>query len=189
MSLLRWLPTFLAFPLGGFLSLLVFGSSASLLTALGGGVIVGAAIGGAQWLALGRVAGWRWFAATTIAVAVGNTVAWLVIGPPTTLPAAAMTGLLVGSLLGIAQALALTVRPLARVTWAVTAAVSWTLGWTITALVIVDLDRGHFIFGSSGAIVATVITGVVLRVLLGRRVRPEPESASVSAPIAQKQGV
>ena len=55
MSLLRWLPTFLAFPLGGFLSLLIFGSSASPLTALGGGVIVGAAIGGAQWLALGRV--------------------------------------------------------------------------------------------------------------------------------------
>jgi hypothetical protein len=189
MSLLRWLPTFLAFPLGGFLSLLVFGSSASPLAALGGGVIVGAAIGAAQWLALGRVAGWRWFAVTTIVVAVGNLVAWLLIGPPSTMPAAALTGLIVGALVGVAEALTLTMRPLARLAWAVTVALSWALGWAITALVIVDLDRGHFIFGSSGAIVATMITGVVLRSLLGRRVRPQGQSAPVSASVTEKQGV
>ena len=185
MSLLRWLPTFLAFPLGGFLALLLFGSSASPLVALGGGVIVGATIGGAQWLALGRVAGWRWFAATTIAVAVGSVAASLLIGPPTSLAAAGMTGLAVGAFVGIAQALVLATRAGARVAWALTVTASWTLGWLMTSFVIVDLDRGQFVFGASGAIVATVITGVVLRAILGRRVHLQDASAGDVAPVAQ----
>jgi hypothetical protein len=62
---------------------------------------------------------------------------------------------------------------------------SWTLGWIMTSFVIVDLDRGHFVFGASGAIVATVITGVVLRAILGRRVHLQDASAGDVAPVAQ----
>ena len=64
---------------------------------------------------------------------------------------------------------------------------SWTLGWIMTSFVIVDLDRGHFVFGSSGAVVATVITGVVLRAILGRRVRLAGASAEDVAPVAEMQ--
>ena len=86
--------------------------------------------------------------------------------------------------MGTAEALVLPAKPLARVVWALTVTASWTLGWIMTSFVIVDLDRGHFVFGSSGAFVATVITGIVLRAILGRRVRREEASAEDVEPVA-----
>ena len=182
MSVLRWLPTFLAFPLGGLVSLLLFGSPSSPWSALAGGVIVGASIGGAQWLALGRVVGPRWLIVTTAAVAVGGLLAWLLVGAPTTMAAGAVTGLIVGAVVGAAQALVLPASRRARVMWTATVALSWTLGWVLTAFVIPDLDRGPFIFGASGAAIVTVITGVALRMILGRRVRPRSAPAASVAP-------
>jgi len=182
MSVLRWLPTFLAFPLGGLISLLVLGPSSSAGIALAGGVIVGASIGGAQWLALGRLAGPRWLVVTACAGGTGGLLAWLIVGPPTTMAAAAGTGLIIGAVVGIAQALVLPASRLARAIWASTVALSWMLGWVVTGSVIVEIGRGYFIFGSSGAAIATVITGVVLRAILGRRQRTEPAKAASLGP-------
>jgi hypothetical protein len=53
---------------------------------------------------------------------------------------------------------------------------AWALGWLVTSQVIADLDRGHHVFGSSGALVATIITGLALRRLLGA---PAPATVGV----------
>ena len=52
MSFKRWLPTFLGFPIGGYLATQIVGSLHDPASAAAGGLVAGAIIGGAQWLAL-----------------------------------------------------------------------------------------------------------------------------------------
>ena len=167
MSFLRWIPTFLGFPLGGWLAFYVAGSVTGPLTAALAGVIAGAAIGAGQWLALGRTAGWRWLAVTVAGMGAGSALAAVVTGAGTTTPALVISGLVTGAVVGAAQG-ALLGRGL-RVTalWAAAVSVSWALGWLVTATVIVDAENGYVAFGSSGALVATIVTGLVLRRILG----------------------
>ena len=47
-------------------------------------------------------------------------------------------------------------------------AASWSLGWLASAGVI-DIDRGFHVFGASGALLVTVLTGVILRGMLAPR--------------------
>ncbi|GAA2012355.1 hypothetical protein [Microbacterium ulmi] len=169
MFLLRWIPTFLAFPLAGFVAGTLFGSMSNPLVALAGGLVVGLSLGAAQWLALGRIVDWRWLVGTALASAAGLAVAVLLAGPPTetgsAVVAGAVGGLFVGSVQGMLLGRGIRIAAL----WAVVVAGTWALGWFLTSLVIVDLDRAHAVFGSSGAIVVTLVTGLVLRVVLGRR--------------------
>ena len=52
MTFKRWLPTFLAFPIGGFIAIQTIGSLDDPVAAAAGGLIAGAVIGAGQWLAL-----------------------------------------------------------------------------------------------------------------------------------------
>ncbi|SFS07792.1 hypothetical protein SAMN04487846_2286 [Microbacterium sp. cf046] len=186
MSFLRWIPTFLAFPLSGLAAMLLFGSVGSPLVAAAGGLLTGAVIGGAQWLALGRAVNWLWLVGSSAAVSVGMSLSVAVAGAPTTpaaaITAGAITGLLLGGVQGVLLRRGLPVAAL----WTALVGLSWTLGWIITSFVIVDIDRGHIVFGASGALVATVITGVALRLILGPRTRrvadhPAADSAVTDA--------
>jgi hypothetical protein len=187
MSFLRWAPTFLGFPVGGWLAFQVAGSITGPLTAALAGVIAGAVIGGAQWLALGRVAGWRWFAATLLGTGAGSSLAAIATGAGTTTPALVISGLIVGALVGAAQGVAL--RRGLRITaiWAATVSMGWALGWLVTANVIVDAENGYVAFGSSGALVATALTGLVLRRILGPAVpRRAVGTPAATAPASVK---
>ncbi|GAA1992115.1 hypothetical protein [Microbacterium pumilum] len=182
MFFLRWIPTFLAFPLAGLLATLVAGPSRSPLTALAVGAIVGAVVGGAQWLALGRLVDWRWAVGTLGAVAVSSAISMFVVGPPVTTVAGMVTGLITGVAVGAAQAPVLRRGWRIGLVWTATVGVSWAAAWGITSVVIVDLDRGHAVFGSSGALVATIVTGVVLRLILAPRLRRVPRDPSETTP-------
>ncbi len=124
------------------------------------------------------MAGWRWAVGTLGAVAVGSVISMLVVASPVTPIAALVTGVITGALLGAVQAVVLrrALRAKLRIVliWTATVALSWAGAWVVTSLVIVDLDRSHAVFGASGALVATVVTGVVLRILLGDRARRAP---------------
>ena len=164
MTLKRWLPTFLAYPIGGFLAWLVLGSLEGPLTAAAGGLLAGAVIGAAQWLALGTTK--RWIAYTAGAMAAGTAVAAAVTGAGTELQDLMVTGLIAGAAVGAAQGAILG----ETAAWTVITATSWSLAWLVSWVVIgVNADQGFFVFGSSGALVATLITGLALRVMQGSR--------------------
>ena len=55
MTFKRWIPTFLAFPISGWIAIETIGSSDGPLPAALGGLLVGAAVGAAQWLALRKL--------------------------------------------------------------------------------------------------------------------------------------
>jgi MFS family permease len=194
MFFVRWIPTFLAFPLAGLLAMFIVGPNQNPLTALAVGAIAGAVIGAAQWLALGRLTDWRWAVGTLVAVIVGSTLSMLVVGPAVTPLAATITGLITGIAVGAAQGVVLrrTLRDRLRVVliWTATVGASWAVAWLITSFVIVDLNRGHAVFGSSGAIIATVATGIVLRLLLGARARRAPRhtAKAVAAGVGTGKG-
>ena len=73
MTLKRWLPTFLAFPLGGYLAYATVGSVTDPATAAVGGLLAGAVIGAGQWLALRDLGiDRRWAVVTAAAMTAGS---------------------------------------------------------------------------------------------------------------------
>ena len=171
MTFKRWLPTFLAFPAGGLLAMGVVGSLDDPLTAATGGLVAGAVIGLGQWLALRPAGiGRRWIGYTASAMAAGSALAAVVTGAGTELGDLMVSGLVAGAAVGAAQGTLLagaTTSPrLVAAGWTVVTAASWSLAWLVTSTVVgVNADQGFHVFGSSGAVVATLITGLALRAL------------------------
>lgn len=167
--LLRWLPTFLAFPLGGLITISTVGSLTTPASGLLGGALAGAVLGGAQWLAL-RTSGVSraWWLATAVAASLGTALGVLLTDAGTTTGALVLRGVVTGAAIGLAQGLVVR-RPALRVAaWTVVTSAAWGLGWLATSQVIVDADRGFVVFGASGALLATLMTGVALPILLRR---------------------
>ena len=141
------------------------GSLDGPVSAAAGGLLAGAVIGAAQWLALGttkpldrRTPPARWPPAPRSPP--------LVTGAGTELQDLMVTGLIAGAAVGAAQGTILG----ATAAWTAITAASWSLAWLVTyAVVGVNADQGFFVFGSSGALVATLITGLALRFLQGSR--------------------
>jgi hypothetical protein len=73
---LCWMLTFLGFPLGGVLALLVVGSIDGAASGALAGALAGAVIGAAQWLVLRRYmsVGPAWVLVTALGVATGDGV-------------------------------------------------------------------------------------------------------------------
>jgi hypothetical protein len=177
MTFKRWLPTFLAFPLGGLLAIETVGSLDDPLSAAAGGLLAGAVIGTGQWLALrSRGIGRRWVAYTGAAMAAGTALAAAVTGAGTELEDLMFTGLVAGAAVGAAQSTLLARAGLASVAWTAVTAASWPLGWLATwAVVGLNADRGFYVFGAGGALLVTVLTGLALRRMVaesGDVVRP-----------------
>jgi hypothetical protein len=164
---LLWLPTFLAFPLGGFIVVHTVGDIDGVLPATAGGLIVGAILGTAQWLALReRGIGPRWAIHTAVGLTAGSALSSALTGTGTELENLMVTGFIEGAVMGAAQAAVLARGPLVTLAWTAVVAVAWSLGWLTTWAIGVDVESEYAVFGSSGAIVATIITGLALWRLL-----------------------
>ena len=161
MSFKRWLPTFLAFPIGGFIAIQAIGSLDTPVKAAVGGLVAGAVIGAGQWLALRSAGiGRRWIGYTAAAMAAGSAISVGVTNAGTDRADVMLAGLITGGLVGAAQS---TLLPRAAAVWTAVTAGGWALAWLTTSAVIVDIERGYAVFGSSGAVVVTLLTGLTLR--------------------------
>ncbi len=176
MSIIRWAFTVLAFPLGGLAASQLVGPADNPLRAAAAAAIVGTLVGGAQALALGRRGGWRWLVATAGGMIVGAVLAALITGGATTVLALTLGGLITGLVVGLAQTFVLRRGWRVAAIWTATVGLSWAAAWLITANVIVDAEKGFAVFGASGALLVTAITAVVLRLILGPRVKRAVET-------------
>jgi hypothetical protein len=173
-SALRWLPTFLGFPLGGLVAELIAGPVDGLVAALRGGAITGLILGAVQSWGMGSNGppAARWITATTAGLTVGLALGSAVVGYGTSLGDLVVQGAICGLAIGTAQALVLRGR--VAYLWAPALSALWALGWAITTSIGVDVETQYAVFGSSGAVVVTAATAV-LPVLLATRA---PRSAS-----------
>ena len=173
-SALRWLPTFLGFPLGGFAAELIVGPVDGLVAALLGGAITGVVLGTVQAWAMGSNGppAARWIVATTAGLSVGLALGSAAVGYSTSLGDLVVQGAICGLAIGTAQALVLRGR--VAYLWAPALSALWAIGWAVSTSIGVDVETQYAVFGSSGALVVTAAT-VVLPVLLATRA---PRSAS-----------
>jgi hypothetical protein len=154
----------LGFPIGGWIANVVVGPVDSVGAALAGGLLAGAVVGSAQWLALKQVVPWIWIAATSLGMAVGLAVGAAVvdygIDRGDLMLMGAVTGLGVGGL----QALVLARQGLSGAAWwAVVNPPAWALAWLVSSYVISANVKERFTnFGASGTLVYALLTGLVL---------------------------
>jgi hypothetical protein len=138
------------------------------------GLVIGTAIGLAQWLVLRRRierVGW-WLPASIVGFGAGKALAQLVLpglGAPE-LATSAITGILIGLAVGVLQGLILRRAALAPVRWILANVLGWALGWAVIAAA--DLESGAiamaYLIGAAGAAIAALVTGYVLATDLER---------------------
>lgn len=167
---LRWLPTFLGFPAGGLAAELIAGPVDGVAPALLGGAITGAIIGAVQWWGLGAAAppAGRWVVASSVGLAVGLALGAGLVDFGTTGADLAIQGVVCGLALGSAQGALLPRR--VGLVWGPAVGALWALGWTVTAAIGVDVESQYTVFGSSGAVVVTLLSAPLPAALAaGRR--------------------
>jgi hypothetical protein len=169
----RWMVTFVGFPLGGLSTSLLVGPIDGPVTALLGGLLTGGILGAVQAWGLGRnrPSRARWIAATAVGLMIGLVAGTSVVDFRTGPADLAIQGAVCGAVVGILQAVVL--RPLLGLrafAWPVALGVVWACGWAITTAVGVRVDEQFSVFGSSGAVVATILTAI-LPIVINRNVR------------------
>ena len=165
--LIRWVPTLLAFPIGGAIAKIAFGGASNVGKSVGGGLIVGLTVGLIQFIALKKYGvSTAWIAATAIATTLAAVINSYVFSFKFDSASLTGSGLVAGLLVGVAQALSQSRDIKFAFVWTVSTMVAWALAWFITSKVIVDPEAQYQIFGSSGALVATVGLGFVLKYAL-----------------------
>ena len=111
------LASLLGFPIGGLIANVIVGPVDSVGAALAGGLIAGAVIGTAQWLALRSVVPWFWIAATSLGMAVGLAVGAAVVDYGIDRGDLMIIGALTGAGVGGLQALVLAQQGLSGAAW------------------------------------------------------------------------
>jgi hypothetical protein len=160
----------LGFPIGGLIANLLVGAVDSVGAALAGGLIAGAVIGTAQWLALRSVVSWFWIAATSLGMAAGLAVGAAIVDYGIDRGDLMIMGAITGVGVGALQALVLARQGISGAAWwAVVNPPAWALAWLISSYVIsANIDERFTNFGASGTLLYALITAVLLAWLFRR---------------------
>ncbi len=164
---LGWTAGFLAFPIAGVAGRLVAGRVDSPTAALVAGLVTGAVIGAGQSLvSRRRLRPARWILATALGMGLGLLLGATLVGFRTSLADLVVMGALTGVVLGVAQTVALPAQTRRRGGWAAAMPILWAIGWTVTTLAGIPVDEQVTIFGASGAITFSALSGLLLNHLL-----------------------
>jgi hypothetical protein len=153
----------LGFPIGGYAANIIVGKIDSVGAALLGGLIAGAIIGAAQWLALRSIVPRVWIAATSIGMAAGLTAGAALVDYGISRADLALMGAVTGLAVGGLQASLFARRGSGALWWVAVNPPAWALAWFVTTFVITKNVKEHFaVFGASGALVFALLTGIFL---------------------------
>jgi hypothetical protein len=162
----------------------VAGRVDSPVAAVLGGAIAGLVIGAGQAQASSRRLDLRrWIPATTIGMSLGLLLGASIVGYRTSLAGLAGMGALSGLVLRVAQALALSRPAHLRWVWAAALPFLWALARIVTTLILmVAVDERFTVFGASGAVTFSALSGLLLHRLLpprllGHRAGASPDQA------------
>jgi len=168
---LRWawpLAIVVGIPIGGYAANIIVGKVDSVGAALVGGLIAGAIIGAAQWLALRSFVPWAWVVATSVGMAAGLAAGAALVDYGISRGDLALMGAVTGLAVGGLQTFLLARRGSGALWWLLVNPPAWALAWFVTTFVITKNVNEHFaIFGASGALVFALLTWLVLTYLLG----------------------
>ena len=164
------LAVLVGFPIGGLIANVIVGPVDSVGPAIAGGLIAGAVIGAAQWLAIRRLVTWIWIAATSVGMAAGLTIGAAIVDYEISRGDLVVMGAVTGLGVGVLQALVLARQRISGAAWwAVANPPAWALAWLVSSYVLSSNVEEQFTnFGASGAIVFAVLTGLLLMFLLRR---------------------
>jgi hypothetical protein len=167
----RWMLSFAGYPLGGYAALWLTGRVDSPGPALAGGLLTGAILGACQVWAMGqaRPRPLAWILATAVGLMAGVAAGAALVDYQTDLGSLAVQGAVSGALVGIAQAAVLAPRLGAlALAWPLLLSGALAIGWAVTASAGIDVGQQFTVFGSSGALVAALLTSVLPLVLDSR---------------------
>jgi hypothetical protein len=162
----RWVAVAVAFPIAGYVGWKVGGRVDAIDAALVGGALTGAGLGAVGWWAadgaLGRPA--AWIGASAGGYAVGLAAGAALVGYDTGLGSLALMGLVSGAVLGAAQGLVLAREGRHRLAlpWGLAMPLLFALGWCASTGIGVDVADQFTVFGAAGAVVFTLLSGLLL---------------------------
>jgi hypothetical protein len=169
----RWVAVAVAVPVAGLIGWKVGGRVDGVAAALAGGALTGAGLGAVQWWAakgaLGRAA--AWIGSSAVGYAAGLAAGAALVGYGTDFGDLAAMGAVSGLVLGAAQGLALAAQGRKRlaVAWATAMPVLLALGWSATTAGGISVENQFTVFGAYGAVVFTLLSGLVLARFTGVR--------------------
>ena len=156
----------LSFPIAGLAGRALGGEVDAVGAALTGGAVTGAGLGAAQWLAARDMFGqWlAWIGVSAMGYGVGLAVGAALVDYETDLGSLAAMGAVSGAGLGAGQGFVLAAQGRKRlgVAWGAAMPVLLAVGWTVTTLGGIDVDQQFTVFGAYGAVVFTLLSGLLL---------------------------
>ena len=162
----RWAAVALAFPIAGLIGWTIGGHVDSVNVALVGGALTGAGLGAAQWLAAREMFGkWAaWVGVSSVSYGIGLAAGAALVSYETDLGSLAAMGAVSGAVLGTGQGLALAAqrRDGFALAWGISMPALLAVGWTVTTLGGIDVDQQFTVFGAYGAVVFTLLSGLLL---------------------------
>jgi hypothetical protein len=159
----RWMVSFVGFPLGGLVAVLLTDPVDSVSHAVAGGLFTGAVLGAVQAWALraDRRQLLSWTLATALGLAVGLALGSALVDFGTSMGELALQGAVTGAVVGLTQAVVMSGRTRLAFIWPLYLAGAWALGWLVTTAGGIAVEDQFTTFGAYGALTVALLTSIL----------------------------